>query len=107
MVFSNFGLDKRLKISVPILNLLYPVTISLIVLEIIPYTRKRNIFFKTVAFVSLISSLLDTISPSTMARITYKGRPEFLWVQPTLLVVIIVLVITIIKERREEKKWGG
>lgn len=102
MVFSNFGLNMILKISVPILNLLYPVTISLIILEIITYTRKRKIFFKTVAFVSLISSLLETISPSTMGMITYKGSAGFLWVQPTLLSAIVVLVITIIKERREE-----
>ena len=100
MVFSNFGLNMILKISVPILNLLYPVTISLIILEIIPYTRKRKIFFKTVAFFSLLSSLVETISPSTMGMITYKGSAGFLWVQPTLLSAIVVLVITIIKEKR-------
>ena len=100
MVFSNFGLDMILKISVPILNLLYPVTISLIILEIIPYTRNRKIFFKAVAFFSLLSSLVETISPSTMGMITYKGSAGFLWVQPTLLSAIVVLVITIIKEKR-------
>ena len=100
MVFSNFGLNMILKISVPILNLLYPVTISLIILEIIPYTRKRKIFFKTVAFFSLLSSLVETISPSTMGMITYKGSAGFLWVQPTLLSALVVLVITIIKEKR-------
>lgn len=100
MIFSNLGLDLILKISVPILNLLYPVTITLILLEIIPYTRNRRIFFTVSGIVSFVSSLLEMTMPETIHSILPFFPKDFLWAFITLISVIIVIFLSLYKEHK-------
>lgn len=57
-VVANLGLSQILKVSVPILGLLYPIAISLIVLGLVhdrlPY-NKRPVYVVTIGFVGVFS----------------------------------------------------
>lgn len=92
MIFSNLGLDLILKISIPILSLLYPVTITLIVLEIIPFTRKNSLYAKVAGPVSLLMSLLEVTLPKEILSSIPLGESGFLWVIPTLISVGVVFI---------------
>ena len=58
-IVSNLGVDKIIKIAVPILSLIYPVTIILSVLSL--FKNLNNMVLKGSAYFTLIISLLNVI----------------------------------------------
>ena len=58
-IVSNLGVDKIIKIAVPILSLIYPVTIILVVLSL--FKNLNNMVLKGSAYFTLIISLLNVI----------------------------------------------
>lgn len=59
-VIANFGLNKIIQLSIPVLMFLYPLAITLIALSLLaPFIKKEKIIYKwTIAF-TLVAALFD------------------------------------------------
>ena len=103
MVISNAGLDQILKISVPILNILYPPAIVLILLSFLPQCIQRfsAIYPVGIAFTSAASILYAArdlgLSIPALDRIL-KAVPlsgmGLGWVLPTLAGVLLGVLLS-------------
>lgn len=60
-VISNLGVDKIIQIAVPILSLIYPVTIVLVVMNIFGNKFKNDNVFKGAAYMTILISLLTVL----------------------------------------------
>lgn len=58
---SNLGVDKIIEIAVPILNLIYPVSILLVIINIFEKFFTNNVIVKGAAYATLLVSLLTVI----------------------------------------------
>lgn len=108
----NLGLSQILKISVPILNLIYPVAIVLIILGLTDKLWKNNKYvykltiFATI-FVSVIYSLEYTNVKlgflSTLCNYLPFYKDGFGWVSVMAVMVLISLLLTLfIKSNKKE-----
>lgn len=91
-LLSIIGLDSILTLSVPILTILYPVTIVLILLNVLGI--KHPLVFKTTVFTTLIVSTIITIGQLfnvNMEFITFLPK-DFLWTLPTIIVFVITSI---------------
>lgn len=104
MVISNAGLDQILKISVPILNILYPPAIVLILLSFLPQCIQRfsAIYPVGIAFTSAASILYAArdlgLSIPALDRIL-KAVPlsgmGLGWVLPALAGVLLGVLLSV------------
>lgn len=102
IVIGNFGVDKIVKISVPVLCILYPVSITLVIMTLIKGLSRNSFVFKITVYTSLIFSIIETlpsigINPQalkSMLAVIPLSNMGFAWVTPTVLALIISLVIT-------------
>ncbi len=95
---ANLGLSQLLKVSVPVLDLLYPMAIALIILGLfhdrLPF-RGRPVYVMTIGLVGLfslleiINSILLNRSFSELLSIVPLQHNGFGWVTPGLLGFII------------------
>lgn len=88
-LLSIIGLDSILNLSVPILTILYPVTIVLILLNILGI--KQVLVFKTTVFTTLLVSSIMTIGQLlnfNMEFISFLPK-DFLWTIPAIIVFIV------------------
>ena len=86
---ANIGLTQILTLSVPVLNILYPVAIALILLSLLPKRLQggRLVYPLTVLFTGLTSILLE------LERLTYSDVLSFIplsdlglgWIVPALV----------------------
>ena len=86
---ANIGLTQILTLSVPVLNILYPVAIALILLSLLPKRLQggRLVYPLTVLFTGLASILLE------LERLTYSDVLSFIplsdlglgWIVPALV----------------------
>lgn len=60
-IVSNFGVDKIIQIAIPILSLIYPVTIVLVVMNIFKKIIPNDMTLKGAAYSTLLISLLNVI----------------------------------------------
>lgn len=60
-IVSNFGVDKIIQIAIPILSLIYPVTIVLVVMNIFKKIIPNDMTLKGAAYATLLISLLNVI----------------------------------------------
>lgn len=83
--FSVVGLDSIIKFSVPVLTILYPVTIVLIFLNILGI--KNHLIFKLVTGTTLIISILTVLK----VNLSYLplGTTDFSWLIPAIIAFII------------------
>lgn len=111
IIIGNFGVDKIIKISVPVLCILYPVSITLVAMTLVKRLSRNDSVFKITVYTSLIFSIIETL-PST--GINSEGLKSilafiplsnmgFAWVTPTVLALIISLIVTKGKESCSEK----
>lgn len=79
--FSIVGLDSLINFSLPILTILYPITIVLILLNI--FEIKSHLIFKLVTLTTLCVSILSTFK----VNLSYLplGESDFSWVFPAIL----------------------
>lgn len=89
---GTLGVDKIIKISGPILNVLYPVAITLI------FTTLFNKFLKNVkairlgVYVSLVFGILEAI-PNVNLNFIPLGSLGFSWLIPTVLSILLGYLI--------------
>lgn len=103
-VVATFGVEMIVKISVPILTVLYPVTIVLIILHILGIKRKR-VFQNSVAVSLVISFIQIGVSYVNweILSIIYNYLPlsntGFPWLIP--FIVTVILTISIPENKKE------
>ena len=61
-IVSNFGVGTIIKVSAPILDIVYPVTILLVVMTLFSDKIKNDNIFKGAAYVTLIVSILGVVN---------------------------------------------
>lgn len=92
-IISNLGVDKIISISVPILTIIYPITIVLIVMNCFKKFIKKNSIYKGAAYITLIISILTMIDNLGFTIKFIHALPfnnlGFNWVLPALIGAII------------------
>lgn len=95
-IIASAGLGKIISVSTVILDIAYPVTIVIIILNLIKPIIKSNFVFKLCAYVTLIVSVLDEIPSLTPIMnhipLTTLG---FGWILPFIIAFIIGNLIPI------------
>lgn len=90
-VLSIIGLDSILKLSVPILLVLYPITIVLMLLNIF---GAKKIVFKITVYTTCVVSVLLTLAQYLNINLSLFSVPQdFMWIFPVLTVFIITTLI--------------
>lgn len=98
---SNFGLNNIIKISIPVLMILYPITIVIVVIVILnkfiklsKKTMRLTIIMTTAA--STIEVLVSTLNLKTvksLISVFIGGNSGFLWVNFVVLGVVLSLLL--------------
>ena len=98
---SNFGLNNIIKISIPVLMILYPITIVIVVIVIlnkfIKLSKKAmrlTIIMTTAA--STIEVLVSTLNLKTvksLISVFIGGNSGFLWVNFVVLGIVLSLLL--------------
>lgn len=96
---ATLGVDKIVALSGPVLNLLYPVSITIIVTTLLSKYLKNMKAVRLGVYTSLVFSLLLLI-PGLNLSFLPMADLGFGWVVPTVLAIIIGLVV--FKEKTTE-----
>ncbi|MBO0576353.1 branched-chain amino acid transport system II carrier protein [Clostridium botulinum] len=92
------GVDKIIKFSVPILQILYPIVIVLIVITLLGKAVKNDSVVKFTVYITLIVSIVDTMNTLTGEKVVFiKGilgiiplsSVGFAWLIPAIIAFII------------------
>ncbi|MEH7744532.1 branched-chain amino acid transport system II carrier protein [Neobacillus drentensis] len=104
---ANLGLTEILKISVPILGMIYPIAIVVILLGLFDdlIKKSRQIYITVVIFVALFS-IIDTINKTFLAN-KWSGALEILpfysegigWMVPALIGLIIGFLLGLFSKK--------
>lgn len=88
-IVSNFGVDKIIQIAIPILSLIYPVTIVLVVMNIFKKIIPNDMTLKGAAYVTLLISLLNVIDSLGLSiQFVHKiplASLGFNWILPAII----------------------
>ncbi|SEF95258.1 branched-chain amino acid:cation transporter, LIVCS family [Caloramator fervidus] len=109
-IVSNFGVEKIVKIAVPLLVTVYPVVIVLIVLNIFDeYIKNKNVYAGAV-YLTLIISIIDglaaiginiKVAQNFIAKLPFASS-GFAWIVPAILGGLIALIFS-----RKENRVNG
>lgn len=116
-IMANFGLNKLLEFSVPVLQIIYPVALILIVMGIshdyVNYPRES---YLASAFVSVVLPLIEVLNKTFKVNILVltdlvKSLPLYeeglSWLLPTMVVLVLTtLVVKVVSTIREPRKVG-
>ncbi len=89
-VISIIGLDALIKYSIPILVILYPLTIVLIFLNI--FGVKSRFIFNIVVWVTLLFSILQGLKID-LNFIPFFSSAEFSWLIPTVIAFFVSVIL--------------
>lgn len=88
-IVSNFGVDKIIQIAIPILSLIYPVTIVLVVMNIFKKIIPNDMTLKGAAYATLLISLLNVIDSLGLSiQFVHKiplASLGFNWILPAII----------------------
>lgn len=88
-IVSNFGVDKIIQIAIPILSLIYPVTIVLVVIDIFKKIIPNDMTLKGAAYATLLISLLNVIDSLGLSIQFVHQIPlaslGFNWILPAII----------------------
>lgn len=88
-IVSNFGVDKIIQIAIPILSLIYPVTIVLVVMNIFKKIIPNDMTLKGAAYSTLLISLLNVIDSLGISIQLVHQIPlaslGFNWILPAII----------------------
>ncbi|WP_243344549.1 branched-chain amino acid transport system II carrier protein [Anaerococcus sp. AGMB09787] len=111
-LMANFGLNKLLEFSVPLLGIIYPVALVLIVMGIShDYVKYPPLAYKLAGFVSVVLPILQVLSKSFNLGFISKvisALPLYeeglYWLLPSLIVVIIAILCVKILDTTKESE---
>ncbi|MEP0262999.1 branched-chain amino acid transport system II carrier protein [Dokdonia sp.] len=97
VVMGQFDVHYIVEVAIPALMFIYPITIALILLNVLPERYASPIVFKAVVAVTILFSLPDFLSTVGLAEVV-KPIQEFLplgtitlgWLLPALITFVIV-----------------
>ncbi|MFR0019167.1 MAG: branched-chain amino acid transport system II carrier protein [Paraclostridium sp.] len=96
-IVSNFGVDKIIQIAIPILSLIYPVTIVLVVMNIFKKIIPNDMTLKGAAYATLLISLLNVIDSLGLSIQFVHQIPlaslGFNWILPAIIGGIVFSLI--------------
>lgn len=95
-VIACQGVDKIVKLSVPILNVLYPVAITIIVVTMLNKFITNIVAIRLAVYVSLVCGLLFSFFGTALNALPLASV-GFGWVIPTMLALVIGLFIKPLK----------
>ncbi|SHH95595.1 branched-chain amino acid:cation transporter, LIVCS family [Clostridium collagenovorans DSM 3089] len=106
MTLANMGLTKILSVSVPLLNMIYPIAIMLIVLAMLDKFFKENklVYPLTILLTGIVSVMhgLEGMGIELGAKLL-GGLPLYIqglgWVVPALLGILIGVAVSFVKGR--------
>ena len=88
-IISNFGVSTIIKFSAPILSIIYPATVTLIVLTLFGNKIKNDNVFKFATYVALIVSLLTVANDFNVSIPFVLNLPfasyGFNWIVPVII----------------------
>lgn len=111
LYLANKGLTDILRISIPILLTLYPVTLVLIVLPLLKSIHKdKKLVYVSCVYITLIISIIPAleyacIKIGLLSNIISKlplVKESLPWLLPALITFIISVIITRISEKNEK-----
>ena len=94
---GSLGVDKIVVISAPILNLLYPVAITLIFTTLFNKYITNDKAVRLSVYTSLVFGILEVI-PSINLSFIPLGNAGFAWLVPTVLALLIGYIIFPVKK---------
>lgn len=96
IVVGSYQVDFIITIAVPALLFLYPITIVLILLNVLPEKYTSNLVFKTVVFVTFVFSIPDfigvvfsNIEITTLKNLIPLANANLGWVIPAFLAFVV------------------
>ncbi|MCR1973379.1 branched-chain amino acid transport system II carrier protein [Clostridium sporogenes] len=96
------GVDKIIKFSVPILQILYPIVIVLIVITLLGKAVKNDSVVKFTVYITLIVSIIDTMNTLTGEKVAFikdilgiipLSGVGFAWLIPAIIAFIIGTIV--------------
>ena len=90
LILANTGLERMISISAPVLEVIYPVAVTLMVLAFLPRERAKDFTYKLAAAAATLSSLASTVTGM-----------KFLWLIPTVIFTLVGLIL----DNRSGKGW--
>lgn len=96
-IISNFGVDKIISISVPILTVIYPVSIALVLMNCLKKFITNPVVYKGASYATLLTSIL-TVIDSLGVSISFVHKLPFAsfgfnWILPAILGGLIGLIL--------------
>lgn len=91
LVLANAGLERMISISAPVLEVIYPVAVTLMALTFMPKERAKGYTHKLAAAAATLSSLVSTVTGM-----------KFLWLIPTVIFTLAGLIL----DSRSGKGWS-
>ena len=83
-IVSNFGVNAIIKISAPILSMVYPATILLVVMTLFSDKIKNDNAFKGATYVTIIISILTVMNVPLMNNLPLVSL-GFNWIVPAII----------------------
>ena len=111
MTLANMGLTKILAISIPVLDMIYPIAIMLIVLAMMNKFIKgsRTVYSLTILFTGVVSVIYGLKGFGIELGAKLFGKLPLYseglgWLVPALLGIVIGLSINLLKEKLQVRK---
>ena len=111
-IMANFGLNKLLAFSVPLLQIIYPVALVLIVMGIShDYVDYSKASYVAAAFVSVVLPLHEVLNKTFNLRLgvltdALVSLPLYVeglsWLLPTLVVLVLVTLVSKVVENSRQ-----
>ncbi|MFO3716540.1 branched-chain amino acid transport system II carrier protein [Anaerococcus cruorum] len=111
-LMANFGLNRLLAFSVPLLQIIYPVALVLIVMGIShDYVDYSNASYVAAAFVSVVLPLHEVLNKTFNLRLgvltdALVSLPLYVeglsWLLPTLVVLVLVTLVSKVVENSRQ-----
>lgn len=100
LFISNFGLTKILEISVPILNIIYPIALVLIILSIFnDHYIKHTKVYKYSVYITIPIAIIQVFVKSDIFNWIPFYKDRLGWVVPAILTASIVYLYELVKNR--------
>ena len=105
-IVSNFGVSTIITFSGPILDIIYPATIVLVIMNLFANKIKNRNVFKGATYIALIVSIITTLNNLGVVKVEFINKLPlssigFNWVLPVLIGAI---VCSFIRSRDDGKK---
>lgn len=87
-IISNFGVSTILKVSLPVLSVIYPALVALIILTLFTNKIKNDNVYKLAAYMAIFIGILTQFNVSFVNQLPFASL-GFNWVIPTIIAAVI------------------